>query len=123
MSEKINVVETRGNGYVCQCCSRTWEDEDWIEASEMMPFEELYERAVMVDPSNQYELTDLQYYDEFGNGIYGYSSSYGRSYLNVYLRIGEKDYLVRKNDTILLTKEEMETYYAQFLIKKGEDNL
>lgn len=121
MSKQIYIVETKGNGYVCGCCAKTWQEEDVIDPSEMISFDELIERAVVANPRNDYEIIGIQYYDAVEQPLYGYSLSYGKDYLHVYIDIGEDSYLLKENEDYVCTKEEVMEKYHLFLTTKGDD--
>jgi len=88
----------------------------------MMTFEEVIHRALKADPSSKWgDTTDLCYYDELENGIYGYSLSYGRDYCDVYIEIGANIYPIKKNGISLLTKEELIEIYREQKERNGEE--
>lgn len=85
----------------------------------MIPFEEMVHQALCVNPSNEYSVTDLNYYDEKEMGIYGFSTSYGRVHCDVFIAIGEEEFLLKKNEQTLLTIEDLIEKYHHFLKYKG----
>ena len=77
------------NGYGCSCCARDWEDTDWIDPEEMIPFEDLFDHI----DKNRESMSDSHLirdqYEKDGEILYGFSSRYYRVGEDTYIHWGE----------------------------------
>lgn len=100
------------NGYRCNCCSRGYDDADWIENSDMLSFEELLEVAYNFNDNIDGRIA-LQY-ESNGIVLYGYETFFGRRWTEVYIIIGNDSYLIVADnlDKEILSKEDVLKIFA-----------
>jgi len=80
------------NGYRCSCCSNGYNDADWIESKDMLPFEKLLEKAYDFNDNIDGKVS-LQY-EKDGSVLYGYDTRFGKRYTRVYIIIGKNSYQI-----------------------------
>lgn len=117
MSKKVLLSTTRNNGYGCSCCSRTWDDHEWVEKEDMLSFEEVIKKALNCDPYGDWGDTIEFVYEENGEYLYGYDIYVNRSYADIYIWIGEEKYPLKAKDKENLSEEELVKKYKQFADK------
>jgi hypothetical protein len=83
---------TTNNGYGCSCCSRTYNDSDWIDEFTLPSFEEVVGAAFMVEPCGDFGDTIYLVYEGDGKIIYGYDLDVRKGGYTIRILIGDQQY-------------------------------
>lgn len=119
------------NGYGCDCCRQDWENSDWIEESYMLTFEQMVDKAFecFETPKDEDERAPLyeggcvgMAYEKEGETIYGFRSRIYRIGGDVYVKIGNEEYMIHSDAerVPIFTKEEVLQKYKEQMKKTSK---